>query len=169
MGLLSWDKEDNLWMRFCDSAVAHPERWSGRSLHWESLHPPPAVSSSAPRSAATLSATWSLLQAEQESKDTNVRWNRSAIGAAVPPSDQAIAHTAAMLAARSSYLGDAELAGCQLCLHLSHLLAAVAHSALQLLAAFDHCLHLWLHLADVKTSHRELFINQAAALLLLFH
>lgn len=93
--------------------------------------------------------------------DTDVWWEHTPVSAAVSASGRAIKHSG------HGYLGDAELAGCQLGLHLVHLLAAVAHGALQLLAAFHHRLHLWLHLADVKTSHRELFIDQAAALLLL--
>lgn len=68
-----------------------------------------------------------------------------------------------------AYLGNTQLAGCHLGLHLVHLLAAVAQRALQLFAAFDHGLYLWLHFADVKTSHCELFVNQATALLLLLH
>lgn len=66
-----------------------------------------------------------------------------------------------------SYLGDAELAGSQLRLHLVHLLGALSPGALQLFAALHHRLHLWLHLADVETGDGELFINETAALLLL--
>lgn len=42
----------------------------------------------------------------------------------------------------SSYLGDAELAGSQLHLHLVHLLGAPGLGALQLFAALHHHLHL---------------------------
>lgn len=41
-----------------------------------------------------------------------------------------------------SYLGDAELAGSQLRLHLLHLLGALSLGALQLFAALHHRLHL---------------------------
>lgn len=41
-----------------------------------------------------------------------------------------------------SYLGDAELAGSQLRLHLVHLLGALSPGALQLFAALHHRLHL---------------------------
>lgn len=153
MELWCCDREENFLILFYESELAHPELWSGRFLRWESRRSPPAVSSFAPHSAWTPSATWSLLPAEQERKDA----------AAVTATAREIHHSG------HAYLGDAELAGRQLRLHLVHLLAAVAHGALQLLAAFDHGLHLWLHLADVKTSHCELFINQAAALLLLLH
>lgn len=67
----NWDKENNCLI---DSEVAHPELWSGQFLHWESLHSRPAASSSARHSAATLSVTWSLLQAEQECKGTKLWW-----------------------------------------------------------------------------------------------
>ncbi len=42
----------------------------------------------------------------------------------------------------SCYLGDAELAGSQLRLHLLHLLGAFCSGALQLFAALHHRLHL---------------------------
>lgn len=67
----------------------------------------------------------------------------------------------------SKYLGDTELAGSQLPLHLLHLLVALRLSALQLFAALHHRPHLRLHLTDVETGHSELLINQTAALLLL--
>lgn len=69
--------------------------------------------------------------------------------------------------ASSSYLGDAELAGSQLHLRLLQLLGSLCLGALQLFAALDHRLHLWLHLTDVETGHSELFINETTALLLL--
>lgn len=67
----------------------------------------------------------------------------------------------------SSYLGDTELAGSQLPLHLLHLLEALRLGALQLFAALHHRLHLGLHLTDVETGHSEFFINETTALLLL--
>lgn len=68
---------------------------------------------------------------------------------------------------KRSNLGDAELAGCQLPVHLLHLLGALGLGAFQLLAALHHRLHFGLHLADVKTSNSELFVDDTAALLLL--
>lgn len=70
-------------------------------------------------------------------------------------------------AAGSCYLGDAQLAGGQLSLCLSHLLGALSLGALQLFAALHHCLHLRLHFTDVESSYGELFIDVTTALLLL--
>lgn len=67
----------------------------------------------------------------------------------------------------SRYLGDAELAGIQMALHLVQLLAALRLTALQLFAALHHGLHLRLHLTDVEPGHSELLVNETAALLLL--
>lgn len=67
----------------------------------------------------------------------------------------------------STHLGDAQLAGGQLLLVLVHLLVALWLGALQLLAAFCHGLHFWLHLTDVETGHCELLVDHAAALMLL--
>lgn len=66
-----------------------------------------------------------------------------------------------------SHLGGSELTGGQLLLHLLHLLAAFSLAALQLLAALHHGFHLRLHFADVETGDGELFIDDAATLLLL--
>ncbi len=66
-----------------------------------------------------------------------------------------------------SYLGDAQLAGSQLLLVLVHLLVALGLGALQLLAAFHHGLHFWLHLTDVEASHCELLLDHATAALVL--
>ena len=46
-------------------------------------------------------------------------------------------------------------------------LSALGLGALQLLAALHHGLHLGLHLADVEARHRELLVDQPAALVLL--
>lgn len=53
-----------------------------------------------------------------------------------------VSMTAEAAVVSSSYLGDAELAGSQLHLHLLHLLGALGLGALQLFAALHHRLHL---------------------------
>lgn len=68
---------------------------------------------------------------------------------------------------RKSHLGGSELTGGQVLLHLLHLLAAFSLAALQLLATLHHGFHLRLHFADVETGSGELFIDDAATLLLL--
>lgn len=69
--------------------------------------------------------------------------------------------------AGGGYLGDSELEGNQLHLCRLNLLGALGPGALQLFAVLHHRLHLRLHLADVETSHGELLVDEAAALVLL--
>lgn len=62
---------------------------------------------------------------------------------------------------RVTYLGDEQLAGCQLPLTGIHLPVGVHLGILELFAAVHQGFDLRLHLADIKAGHGELLLNDS--------